>query len=81
MVDVMPTFRRRAADEQNDVGPPDVGCLRRSDDTRDVGPTILCCLGSQRPAARAHPAEHSHYVVISRDGRKLVITRVRVMLP
>jgi len=25
-----------------------------------------------RPAARAHPAEHSHYVVISRDGRKLV---------
>jgi len=32
-----------------------------------------------RPAARAHPAEHSHYVVISRDGCKLV-TRVRVML-
>jgi len=25
-----------------------------------------------RPAARAHPAECSHYVVISRDGRKLV---------
>ena len=24
------------------------------------------------PAARAHPAECSHYVVISRDGRKLV---------
>jgi len=35
---------------------------------------------SHRPAARAHPAERSHYVVISRDGRKLV-TRVRVMLP
>ena len=31
-----------------------------------------------RPAARAHPAERSHYVVISRDGRKLV-TRVRVV--
>jgi len=30
------------------------------------------------PAAR--PAGRSHYVVISRDGRKLV-TRVRVMLP
>jgi len=26
-----------------------------------------------RPAAREHPAERSHYVVISRDGRKLVI--------
>ena len=35
---------------------------------------------SHRPAARAHPAERSHYVVISRDGLKLV-TRVRVMLP
>jgi len=35
---------------------------------------------SHRPAARADPAEHSHYVVISRDERKLV-TRVRVMLP
>jgi len=34
---------------------------------------------SHRPAARAHPAERSHYVVVSRDGRKLV-TRVRVML-
>jgi len=32
-----------------------------------------------RPAARAHPAERSHYVVISRDGRKLV-TRVRVVV-
>ena len=32
---------------------------------------------SHRPAARAHPAERSHYVVISRDGRKLV-TSVRV---
>ena len=31
-----------------------------------------------RPAARAEPAERSHYVVVSRDGRKLV-TRVRVM--
>jgi len=27
---------------------------------------------SHRPAARAHPAERSHYVVISRVGRKLV---------
>ena len=35
---------------------------------------------SRRPAARAHPAKRSHYVVILRDGRKLV-TRVRVMLP
>ena len=35
---------------------------------------------SHRPAARAHPAERSHYVVISRDGRKLV-TRVCMMLP
>jgi len=35
---------------------------------------------SHRPAARAHLAKRSHYVVISRDGRKLV-TRVRVMLP
>ena len=34
----------------------------------------------QRPAVRADPAERSHYVIISRDGRKLV-TRVRVMLP
>jgi len=32
------------------------------------------------PAARAHPAERSHYVVISGNRRKLV-TRVRVMLP
>jgi len=31
-------------------------------------------------ARRPHPAGRSHYVVISRDGRKLV-TRVRVMLP
>jgi len=31
-------------------------------------------------ARRARPAGRSHYVVISRDGRKLV-TRVRVMLP
>ena len=35
---------------------------------------------SHQPAARAHPAERSHYVVISRDERNLV-TRVRVMLP
>ena len=35
---------------------------------------------SHRPAARADAAERSHYVVISRDGRKLV-TRIRVMLP
>jgi len=35
---------------------------------------------SHRPAACADPAEHSHYVIISPDGRKLV-TRVRVMLP
>jgi len=34
----------------------------------------------QWPAVRADPAERSHYVIISRDGRKLV-TRVRVMLP
>jgi len=27
---------------------------------------------SHQPAARADPAEHSHYVVISWDGRKLV---------
>ena len=33
---------------------------------------------SQQPAARADPAECSHYVVISRDGRKLV-TRVRAL--
>ena len=33
--------------------------------------------GSSR---RPRPAGRSHYVVISRDGRKLV-TRVRVMLP
>jgi len=33
-----------------------------------------------RPAACADPAECSHYVVISRDGRKLV-TMVHVMLP
>jgi len=31
-------------------------------------------------ARRSGPASRSHYVVISRDGRKLV-TRVRVMLP
>ena len=31
-------------------------------------------------ARRPRPACRSHYVVISRDGRKLV-TRVRVMLP
>ena len=35
---------------------------------------------SHRPAAPAHPAERSHCVVISRNGRKLV-TRLRVMLP
>ena len=34
----------------------------------------------RRPVARAGPAERSHYVVMSRDRRKLV-TRVRVMLP
>ena len=34
----------------------------------------------RRPEAHTHPAERSHYVVISRDGRKL-LTRVRVMLP
>ena len=34
---------------------------------------------SHRPAARAHTAERSHYVVISRDKRKLV-TRARVIL-
>jgi len=33
-----------------------------------------------RSARRPRPAGRSHYVVISRDGRKLV-TRVRVMLP
>ena len=33
-----------------------------------------------RPAARAHPAKRLHYVIILRDGRKLV-TRVCVMLP
>ena len=31
-------------------------------------------------ARRPRPAGRSHYVVISRDGRKLV-TRIRVMLP
>ena len=31
-------------------------------------------------ACRSRPAGHSHYVVISWDGRKLV-TRIRVMLP
>jgi len=31
-----------------------------------------------RPVARAHPAERSHYDVITRDGRKLV-TRVHVV--
>ena len=35
---------------------------------------------SHRPAVRAHPAKLLHYVVISRDGRKLV-SRVRIMLP
>ena len=35
---------------------------------------------SHWPAARADPAEHSHYVVIWSDGCKLV-SRVRVMLP
>ena len=36
---------------------------------------------SQASSARTpRPDSHSHYVVISRDGRKLV-TRVRVMLP
>jgi len=29
-------------------------------------------LAGHRPPARAHPAERSHYVVISQDGRKLV---------
>jgi len=33
-----------------------------------------------RPAVHADTAERSHYVVIIRDGSKLV-TRVRVMLP
>jgi len=33
-----------------------------------------------RSARRPRPASRSHYVVISRDGRKLVTT-VRVMLP
>jgi len=40
-------------------------------------------VGGRSPAGGAHrprPAGRSHYVVISRDGRKLV-TRVRVMLP
>ena len=32
-----------------------------------------------RPASRADPTERSHYVVISRDGCRLV-TRVRIML-
>jgi len=35
---------------------------------------------SHRPTAHADSAERSHYVIISRDGRKLV-TRVRFMLP
>ena len=35
---------------------------------------------SHRAAECAHPAERSHYVIISWDGRKLV-TMVRVMLP
>jgi len=34
---------------------------------------------NHRPAAHADPAERSHYVGISRDGRKLVTT-VRIML-
>jgi len=42
--------------------------------------TMPPSMASYRPAACAHPSERSHYVVISRDGRKLV-TRVRVMLP
>jgi len=33
-----------------------------------------------QPAAHGDPAKRSHYVVISRDGRKLV-TWFRVMLP
>jgi len=40
-------------------------------------------IARQSPAGgvrRPRPASRSHYVVISRDGRKLV-TRVRVMLP
>jgi len=40
-------------------------------------------LGGRSPAGgarRLRPAGRSHYVVILRDGRKLV-TRVRVMLP
>ena len=36
-------------------------------------------MASHQPAARTDPAERSHYVVILRDGRKLV-TRVHVML-
>jgi len=37
---------------------------------------------SHRPAARADPAERSHYVVISRDkDRPKLVTRVRVILP
>ena len=37
----------------------------------------LSAAGHQ-PAARADPAERSHYVIISRDGRKLV-TMVRIV--
>jgi len=38
--------------------------------------SLTFCVRARRP----HPDGRSHYVVISRDGRKLV-TRVRVMLP
>jgi len=41
--------------------------------------TLPPSTASHRLAARAHPAECSHYVIIARDGRNLV-TRVRVML-
>jgi len=37
-------------------------------------------IDGQSPPSSAHPADRSHYVVISWDGRKLV-TRVLVILP
>jgi len=40
----------------------------------------VTCQSAASSTRRPHPAGRSHYVVISRDGRKLV-TRVRVMLP
>ena len=51
--------------------------------TSHIRRAILPPVTRQSAASSAHrprPAGHSHYVVISRDGRKLV-TRVRVMLP